>query len=444
MFIRCLAILALAGGFCRAGETEGKRFYQVAQPCRLPANSPGLGDVCMRLFGSRGNEATLAAGKDFHITWGVWSYITDPKFIGQVKSLGWRFQGTLNGCTSKPEFALRDREAKPVAYAAINSFWADPNNEAYRADYLKTAKQWIDNGAESLQRDDPAFGEWNWHGKRQRIPEEALAEFHTWARGQIEAHAGRRVTMSVNSAEDRAFMKSFDYRTTEVRFDGLGPATMLDLARKARQQGMLFVITSQEDRPAEDFRRAWAGAYATGNLFVVPWDQFNVALLQDKNAQRTFIPASRLADLTAFERANGPSLDGYEDAAVGGYGVQDGRYAEPHVAIAGGSGRLTAFVRARPGDAASAVVIHLVEWGQGAAAVLKVRSELVLGEAGARVELRLPRPYDAQAHAAAEASKDYQGLISEVSLKASRQGPWMSIEVPALNPWGMVVIEKQD
>ena len=84
----------------------------------------------MRLFGSRGNEATLAAGKDFHITWGVWSYITDPKFIGQVKSLGWRFQGTLNGCTSKPEFALRDREGKPVAYAAINSFWADPNNEA--------------------------------------------------------------------------------------------------------------------------------------------------------------------------------------------------------------------------------------------------------------------------------------------------------------------------
>jgi len=87
MFIRCLAILALAGGFCRAGETEGKRFYQVAQPCRLPANSPGLGDVCMRLFGSRGNEATLAAGKDFHITWGVWSYITDPKFIGQVKTM---------------------------------------------------------------------------------------------------------------------------------------------------------------------------------------------------------------------------------------------------------------------------------------------------------------------------------------------------------------------
>jgi hypothetical protein len=177
---------------------------------------------------------------------------------------------------------------------------------------------------------------------------------------------------------------------------------------------------------------------------VVPWDQFNVALLQDKNAQRTFIPASRLADLTAFVRANGPSLDGYEDAAVGGYGVQDGRYAEPPVAIAGGSGRLTAFVRARPGQATSAVVIHLVEWGQGAAAVLKVRSELVLGEAAARVELRLPRPYDAQAHAAAEASKDYQGLISKVSLKASRQGPWMSIEVPALNPWGMVVIEKQD
>jgi len=123
--------------------------------------------------------------------------------------------------------------------------------------------------------------------------------------------------------------------------------------------------------------------------------------------------------------------------------VQDGRYAEPPVAMAGGSGRLTAFVRARPGQAAT-VVIHLVEWGQGAAAVLKVRSEPVLGEAAVRVELRLPRPYDAQAHAAAEASKDYQGLISKASLKASRQRPWMSIEVPALNPWGMVVIEKQD
>lgn len=48
--------------------------------------------------------------------------------------------------------------------------------------------------------------------------------------------------------------------------------------------------------------------------------------------------------------------------------------------------------------------------------------------------LRLPRSYDTQAHAAAEASKDYQRLISKVSLKASRQGPWMSIEVPALSP----------
>lgn len=436
----CSLLVLVTAAACIAVEPEPRRFHEVAQPCRLPAHAPGLGDVCMRLFGSRGHEATLQAGKDFHITWGVWSYIGDPAFIRQVKSLGWRFQGTLNGCTTA-EFALRDPEGKPVAYTAINSFWADPANEAYRAEYLKAARQWIDKGVDGLQRDDPGFGEWNWHGKRPRIPEEELAAFHAWAREQIEAHAGRTVTMSVNSAQHRAFMKSFDYRTTEVRFDGLGPARMLDLARQARQEGMLFVITSQEDRPAEDFRRAWAGAYATGNLFVVPWDQFNVALLEDKNAQRTFVPPSRLADLTAFVRANGPMLDGHEDAAVGGYDVKDDRYTEPPVEIADGSGRLTAFVRARPGQPAAPVVIHLVEWGQGAPAVLKVQSACLAAGTRPRVELRLPLPYDADAHAAAESGKDYQALVRRERLEARREGPWLSIDVPPLDPWAMVVIE---
>ena len=67
-------------------------FSQIAQPSGFPPEMPGLSDVCMRLFRldqpGVSPERILAAGSDFHITRGVWSYIEDKSFIQQVRAKG--------------------------------------------------------------------------------------------------------------------------------------------------------------------------------------------------------------------------------------------------------------------------------------------------------------------------------------------------------------------
>jgi hypothetical protein len=417
----------------------------------------------MRLFSSAKKEETLAAGSSYHITRGIWSYINNPVFITRVKSLGWRFQGTLNGCTTNPDFALPDRDGRPLPFVHSETiFWANPANKGYREEYLKTARQWIDNGAESLQRDDAEFGEWNWRGKREPIPAEELHAFHAWGRREIEAHAGRKITMSTNVAKDPPFMKCFDYRITERRFTHIRPSIMLEDARKARQQKMIMVITGQEDRPVADYRRAWAGAYATGNLYVIPWDQFNVdSVLNNPQAARICVPPSELADLTGFVRAIGPYLDGYEDAAVAGHDVRENRYAEAPLTIEGGSGQLTAFVRARPGEIEAPVVVHLVEWAEQAQpAKLLLRNDLFFGGRGLKVSILEPVPYDKELHeeAAAKALKmlgpeerlssrqspAYASLARETQAKVVPRGALTEVEIPRLSPWALLVVAPGD
>jgi hypothetical protein len=253
------------------------------------------------------------------------------------------------------------------------------------------------------------------------------------------------MTISANTSQNHAFMRCFDYRMTEVRFERLSPSFLRQIGRDAREQKMLFVVTGQEERPVEEFRRAWAGSYATGNLLVVPWDQFNRAVLQDPDAQRTFIPADRLADLTAFVRANAMYLDDYEEAAVGGYDLEETRYglAQP-LTIEGGSGKLSAFVRARPGHPAAPVIVHMVEWGIGAATVIKLQTRLFFAGAPLQVRLRLPAPYDPDAHALAEAGKDYGTLIREETLTPTTEGKWTTVKVPPVEPWGMLVVEESE
>jgi hypothetical protein len=80
-----------------------------------------------------------------------------------------------------------------------------------------------------------------------------------------------------------------------------------------------------KDRPAEDYRWIWATSYATGNLYIVPWDQFQNVVLDPvtrvpripiHQLPRIFIAQEKFADLTGFVRANGDVLEGYEEATV--------------------------------------------------------------------------------------------------------------------------------
>jgi hypothetical protein len=316
-------------------------------------------------------------------------------------------------------------------------------------------------GVTSFQRDDPdgGFFDWGKKGRRDAIPDADLLEFHRWARTEIDKHAGRKLTFSTNCHTDPPFMQVFDYRMTEVRFrsmDGtkevISPSRIREIGLAARKEKKLFVLTGQEDRPAEDYRWIWATSYATGNLYIVPWDQFQNVVLDPvtrlpripiQKLPRIFIAQEKFADLTGFVRANADVLDGYEEAAVGGYDLQDTRFGdEAPLRIEGGSGKLSAFLRAKPSDAHAPVVIHLVEREQGATTTLRLPTARFFGKHAIKVTLREPLPYDAGLHAKAEKDKNYRSLIRETTLTTTTEGAWTLVSVPALNPWGILMVEK--
>jgi hypothetical protein len=441
-------------------------FSQIATPSGFTPEMPKLSDVCMRLFRLDQKVVTaermLAAGSDFHITRGVWSYIEDESFIKSVRAKGWEFQGSLGMRLVDPALALRDREGRPIGTNGQSDkppFRADNANPEYRRLFIERANRLADLGVTSFQRDDPdeGFFDWGKKGRRDAIPDADLLEFHRWARTEIEKHAGRKLTFSTNCHSDPPFMQVFDYRMTEVRFrsmDGtkeiISASRVREIGLAARKEKKLFVLTGQEDRPAEDYRWVWATSYATGNLYIVPWDQFQNVTLDPvtrqpviPNPPRIFIPPEKFADLTGFVRANADVLDGYEEAAVGGFDLEDARWGDDAaLRIEGGSGKLSAFLRAKPGDANAPVVIHLVEREHGEPATLRIPTARFFGKNALQVKLRVPLPYDAALHAKAEQDKDYRSLIRETTLATTTEGPWTLVPIPRLNPWGIIIVEK--
>jgi hypothetical protein len=56
--------------------------------------------------------------------------------------------------------------------------------------------------------------------------------------------------------------------------------------------------------------------------------------------------------------------------------------------------------------------------------------------------LREPLPYDAAPHAQAKNDKHYRGLLRETILPTTTDGPSTLVSVPALSPWGILVVEQ--
>ena len=55
-----------------------------------------------------------------------------------------------------------------------------------------------------------------------------------------------------------------------------------------------------------------------------------------------------------------------------------------------------------------------------------------------RIRLLQPKPYDRAAHETAEETGQFESLSQEVVLTEGRD---TSVEVPALTPWGLLVVE---
>jgi hypothetical protein len=137
-------------------------------------------------------------------------------------------------------------------------------------------------------------------------------------------------------------------------------------------------------------------------------------------------------------------LDRYEDAAVGGYTLEDRRYATPPLQIVGGNDKLSLFARAIPGDATAPVVVHLLRWSGSGTTTVRLHTPSFFGGAALEVQLLTRKPYERSDHLEAEASKNLTWLTWDRTAEIDVQvkGPYTDVKVPDLHPWGVLLVRK--
>jgi len=212
------------------------------------------------------------------------------------------------------------------------------------------------------------------------------------------------------------------------------PAFFVDAANEAAQRESFIVYTSYQEMDVPTYRRAIAGCYGNGMLFIVPWDQY-----AGTTEPRVFSAPEDLADLYGFVRGNATYLDGYEAATATGHGLG----ASEALSLDDAHG-VSAWVRAQPGEKDAPVVIHLVDWNEPSAFRISLRNAAFFPDRRFTIKLRTPAPYDTAAHAAAEDAQAYDSLVVSKPLDVESDGEWSHVSVPALTPWGMLVVQVQN
>ena len=399
---------------------------------------------------------------------------------------------------------LDGQRVLPGFMAAWGCYWGCANNPDFRQIWLEHAEQQLRAGADRIQNDGPRLSEGgmlHWggcycehcvSGFRQylikTLPRERLAAFgldpvdefdyaaylrgnrdatpgtdqarqqatdllamfqdfqqasvlafYRDVHGQLEKRIGRRVPFSCNNAEGFLLYlhRVHDFAMFEAYPDkeGIPEFFYRERVLPFRRIGKRFITTFVSE-DIQHTRRMIAQSYAFGTHTIAPWDVFT-----GSKSPRVFGDPADSADLFGFVRANPALFDGYEEAAVTGAGLEDaGPTNCPPVRVRGGTRQVVAVVRAVPGKPRAPVVVHLIDWSprpEPFSIVLDPRRSF--GDCPLRVRLVAPAPYDAAVHAEAAESGNYRQLTLSRACAAGRQ---TQVDVPALNPWGMLIVER--
>ncbi len=279
----------------------------------------------------------------------------------------------------------------------------------------------------------------------QAYQAECTLEFHRWNREQLNQYAGHTVAYSCNNGV-HGFSGEygvFDYALGELWYRDARPQHIYAAAMEAAALGKMQVITMpkpyyHESNPEWErlTRQSTAMAYACGANILVPYDIY----LPIPSLIRYYGSPEQYADLFGFVRGMAEYLDGYENAYAGGRTIADARWTEKPgpVPISADRREMAAVVRVKPGRK-DKVVIHLVDWGKEPQAFrLNIDPESFYGgDRKVHWRLLVPAAYIRSAHERAQASGDYSPLVAEA---ASGQGMINELSLPALHPWGVLVL----
>ncbi|MDY0169687.1 MAG: hypothetical protein RBS80_24300 [Thermoguttaceae bacterium] len=281
----------------------------------------------------------------------------------------------------------------------------------------------------------------------QQFQFDSTVAFNAWWREQLDRHAGRRVPVSCNNGV-RSWTEiqlGFDYCIGELSAAHARPDYLYAAMRQAASFGKRQSVTMPLRRDPEETpdwirhtRQTIATVYAVGGHIEMPWDTY----LPTPDARRYFGNPADYADLTAFVRGMAVYLESYEDSFALGKDIDDDRYAPEAapVVLKAETDQVFAFVRAKPGQAGAPVVIHLLDWREQPQPLsVTVEPRAFFGTLPLRFRLFTPvLPHDQAAHDRAFNSKDYSELVRETELARSIVN---TVDLPALRPWGMLIVE---
>ena len=386
----------------------------------------------------------------------------------------------------------------------FEGYWGCVNSPEYRNTFVEHAKRLIDAKADTMQVDDPDMNvaSIKWGGcfceyckdkakaeginlgdekEMKAFQERSVRAFYKDTRAEIDKYAGRHVPMSSNNYAGKW---TFPYDLFEFGMAELPPAESTAAGIYAKQQdaaargkSQIFTFVNED---AAAMRRLIATTYATGGNPIVPYDVYIRSTAT--GADRYFGRPAQYSDLFGFVRAMDEALSGHEDAAVAGPRFVDARWGkEPAMVWREPLRPMWAFARTMPGKVDAPVMIHLVDWTmakptftlepQAASqpsgssstqpavvnvvlkpvapttapaplpSTLRLRTAAFFGGRRLKMQLLQPMAFDEKAHDAAEAAKDFSTLVDRVEVKVVADGAWTVVELPAVSPWGVLVVE---
>jgi hypothetical protein len=287
---------------------------------------------------------------------------------------------------------------------------------------------------------------------------EVSQAFFQRTRKALDRQAGFHVAMSCNNGvrEFDEVMQQFDWFFGELSRQLATPTDLYHLLKKAETLGRLQIVTMPKkgghisypdpDGWERHTRQTIAMTYAVGGICMVPWDVYMPDTFDD-NRQRSataryFGTAEQYADLFGFIRASTPYMEGYEDAAAIGPGILETRWGLQQPVLIDGGPELYALVRARPGQPAAPVAIHLVDWRrEPEATTITLRDGAFFPGRRPQVALLTPAAFSAETHRMAERLKDYAPLSVRTPLDVVVGKGTSTVRVPPLSPWGILVVE---
>jgi hypothetical protein len=410
---------------------------------------------------------TLETARLLHLTRLEWTYSMDAAFVTKAKAFGLTVGGALEDETADAQglktigrVTGENGELKKHRWFPEGRWVGCANSPEFMEATFRVARQDIDAGVDVMQQDDPQMAvrcvppfcychyckegfvryqaEHGTNSTYEQFQKDSVLAFHKELHRRLDAYAGHHVPFSHNYGVARQnslgwVSPAFDFVLAEIWGDDVYPPALYKDAKVAEAMPLSF---QYRETTVEKNRRGIAAFYAVGATVLMPWDVYI------SNTERYFGNPEDYADLAAFIRGNAKVLDGHEDAAVAGPGLNEKRYGVAPVQLQGGSGKLFAFARAIAGASNAPVAIHLVEWGdESKPCTLRLRTENFFGGRPLRLHLRTPAAYDLKAHQAAQANGDFESLVVDVPLATKIEGEFTVVQVPGMHPWGIVLVQ---